>query len=188
MTVILALELSIAGLAYAFKSDLDTYTNRELKDSLVKFNWTDPNNKYSMIWNQIQGNFRCCGINSTNDWADLNPPPQDRSVVPDSCCPRPHVNESSLSHNNIWTMKAAPETGRCRSSSFFAENNFNRQQTSPTDTTPFKTGCAQHMIDTLFNLIAPLGLACLALGLFQILGIVFAFSLSKAVRQDYQVV
>lgn len=189
VTVILALELTIAGLAFAFKADLNTITTRELKEAVSKYNWTDSSATYTVVWNQLQGSLKCCGYNSSSDWKELNPYPLDSNVLPDSCCPRPHVNDSSISHNNVWTIKQSKDSGNCREQSFYAD--FNRGFSTPSSqqqTGPFKAGCAQHIIDTLFKLIAPLGLTCLAIALFQILGIVFAFSLAKAARQDYQVV
>lgn len=205
VTVILALELTIAGLAFAFKSDLNSVTNRELKDAIQKFNWTDPNSRYSVFWNQMQGSLKCCGYNSSSDWPETNPNPNDRNVIPDSCCPRAHVNETSatVSNNNLWTVDYGKESGNCRVSNFYASNfdsgssGFNRGFGSSFEATtsssqqqsgPFRTGCAEVLVDTLLKLVAPLGLACLAIALFQVLGIIFAFSLSKAVRRDYQVV
>jgi len=49
--VILALELTVAGLAFAFKSDLRNIASRELKIAVEQYNWTEPTAKYSVIVN-----------------------------------------------------------------------------------------------------------------------------------------
>lgn len=193
VTVILALELTVSGLAFAFKSDLRNISNRELKEAVTKYNWTDPNARLTMFMNHIQGSLKCCGFNTSSDYPELNPNPTDRYIIPDSCCPRPHVNQSTLSNNNLWTTNIIKDSGSCRVSSFYASgfdsgSNFNSNSPNAQQTGPYRSGCADVLVETLLKLIAPLGLACLALALFQVLGIIFAFSLSKAVRRDYQVV
>jgi len=197
VTVILALELTIAGLAFAFKTDVRTITNRELRDAIQKYNWTDPASRFSMTIDQMQSKLKCCGYNSTWDWSELNPNPRDRQILPDSCCPP--KNESHQwppQPYNPWKMEPAQQaSGACRLSSPFPPSRpfdtFNRpsfEEATQTPGGPYNKSCADELADSGTKLIGPIGLACLAIALFQILGIIFAFSLARAVRREYQVV
>lgn len=227
VTVILALELTIAGLAFAFKADLRNAASRELREAVTKYNWTDPESRYSKLIDQMQSSMRCCGFNSTSDWVDLNPNPQDRTILPDSCCPRssnhtsgPTLRETLLDHPSSSGSTDRRQKGSCHAPGFLNRysNPASRQPvtsgsfdfdssgvadrpdplapsssaaSSPDqgkELAPFSVNCVDVFVDALIGLIGPIGLVCLAVAIFQLLGITFAFCLSKAVRREYQVV
>ena len=184
VTVILALELTIAGLAFAFKSDLRNVANRELKTAVTKYNWTESSDRYTQMIDQMQATLKCCGFNSTRDYPDLNPNPVNPNYLPDSCCPDSSHNHTLGETIDIYASPAQRSTGRCRAIPSVREVLSNE----PDPHAPYSTDCVNVFVDSLLTLIGPLGLACLALALFQLMGIIFAFSLSKAVRREYQVV
>lgn len=244
VTVILTLELALAGLAFAFKSDLRTGASRELRDIITHYNWTgDGTDRYSLIIDQMQMTMHCCGVNSTADWSDLNPFPGDSGRLPDSCCPRPSnrsngptlretlpatlFSPASSSDSDSNSVLRQRNSGSCRAPSgpdglmnqpptsgsmsapssnivsqappFSVDSGFlvGGDSSSGSGSTaasqkvaavPFTGNCADIFVDGILGLVGPLGLLCLAVALFQLLGIVFAFSLSKAVRREYQVV
>ena len=226
VTVILALELTIAGLAFAFKADLRNAASKELRDAVTKYNWTDPESRYSKLIDHMQSTMRCCGFNSTADWVDLNPSPRDRSLLPDSCCPRssnhtngPSLRETLLDSGPASGSNAQHQSGKCHApgagvvnrfttsslnqppaatsfdfdSGFAGRNNpdssaSSSSQSEEKELAPFSANCVDVFVDALIGLIGPIGLVCLAVAIFQLLGITFAFCLSKAVRREYQVV
>jgi len=239
VTVILALELTIAGLAFAFKADLRNAASRELREAVTRYNWTDPDSRYSKVIDHMQATMRCCGFNSTADWAELNPNPQDPTLLPDSCCPRSsnHTNGPTLRETLMDTMPTPSSSfsnsahrqttsGKCHApgvnrftsavaaaaapaapsgresfdfdsgSGFAGRNSPDSMPASSSSSSapegkelaPFSANCVDVFVDALIGLVGPIGLVCLAVAIFQLLGITFAFCLSKAVRREYQVV
>jgi hypothetical protein len=239
VTVILTLEFTIAGIAFAFKADLRNGSANQLREAITKYNWTDPSSPFSRFIDQTQSTLRCCGVNSTADW-QMNPNPADPTLLPDSCCPRssnhtngPSLRETLLQPSSASEWPGVKQSGKCHapgagmggslmnslppgssgSNNFdfdsgnsnaagFAGRNSNSNEfgSSPVSSSssssseagkelaPFSASCADVLVDSLIELVGPIGLTCVAIAIFQLLGITFAFCLSKAVRREYQVV
>lgn len=237
VTVIVTLELTIAGLAFAFKADLRNTASQKLRDAVTNYNWSDPSTPSSRMIDRLQSTLRCCGFNSTSDWTDLHPNPLDRTLLPDSCCPRmtnhtdgPSLRETLLEPTSAIEWPGVRQSGKCHAPGLlrmtsattqpgasgnnfdfdagnsaaagFAGRNSNEfggssSSSSSASTSsgeagkelaPFSVNCVDVFVDALIGQVGPIGLVCLAVAIFQLLGITFAFCLSKAVRREYQVV
>jgi CD63 antigen len=74
--IIFALEIIAAIVAFAFKSKSDEYIGKALEntaDEYMKKNGTQ-------FWDDVQNDFKCCGVDNATTWADYN------GNLPDSCC------------------------------------------------------------------------------------------------------
>ena len=183
VTVILLLELAIGVLAFAFKAELRTATSGVVS----KYNWTDPKARYSVLIDHVQSSFKCCGFNSSYDWRDYNPNPNNRNLLPDSCCPR---DPGAPSLQNACKLDSLPEFPSLPN--FAGPGHSGAQPPSASSQVsapkPFTSNCVDVFSQIMLANIGPLGLALLAVALFQLLGIIFAFFLSRAVKREYQVV
>jgi len=55
---------------------------------------TIKNDEHMLAWNDIQHDFKCCGINSYSDWY-VNPKYNESTTLPDSCCATPPCNSTN---------------------------------------------------------------------------------------------
>ena len=161
---------------------------RNLKEAVTRYNWTDSSSKYSRLIDDLQSTLHCCGFNSSADWSELNPNPRDSTLLPSSCCARPSTSNSTTS----LIICHVPGTGSpALSTSFGGGNQWNREPSAteaPQVGIVYTSNCVDTAGTAIIQSIAPIGGACLAIALFQLLGIIFAFCLSRAVKQEYQVV
>jgi len=90
-------EFLLGSLAFVFRGGIGRTLANELKYGIDKFyNSSDLGGRITpsvaSIWDSLQSNVHCCGVNSYEDWYDISSWPGER-WVPDSCC-RPLYNES----------------------------------------------------------------------------------------------
>jgi len=172
VTIILAVELAFAGLAFAFKADLRDGAEHGLRDALTRYNFTDPDAKYTRLIDDLQWNVKCCGVNNASDWGDR---------IPLSCCPH--------EFNATCTLPVQPST-RSPIRGFNNDvDNFGQPSTASPETSPiYERGCVDAVVEAFSNSLGPVGGVCLAVALFQLIGILFAFCLGRAVKREYQVV
>ncbi|GAU98509.1 hypothetical protein RvY_09646 [Ramazzottius varieornatus] len=84
--VVLALFLAEFGLGMYFLIFRDTITDNvryDLKLSM-KISYL-PHSTQSAVWDSIQTNFQCCGVDSPTDWHFI-PAWNELPITPDSCC------------------------------------------------------------------------------------------------------
>jgi len=195
VTIILLIEVSLAGLAFAFKDNLRGSAEHSLVNAIESYNATDPGAKYTRLLDELQWNVKCCGANNASDWKD---------EIPISCCPRQKHDDKT----KIVCKVAGEPTSSPFSNSFNSDSNRDRfgnptansnsvfgnefglgsTTESPTVVNAFDRGCVDAVVEAIEGSLGPVGGACLAVALFQLIGIMFAFCLGRAVKREYQVV
>ena len=96
LIILLFLSQFIVGaLAFVFRGGISRTLAMELKDGIVKhYNVTDRGGmitpSVSALWDKVQVDLNCCGVNSYEDWYNIENWPNQR-WVPKSCC-RPRYN------------------------------------------------------------------------------------------------
>jgi tetraspanin-9 len=99
LIILLFLSQFIVGaLVFVFRGGIGRTLAMELKDGIVKhYNHTDRGGmiapSVSAIWDKVQTDLHCCGVNSYEDWYNIESWPNQR-WVPKSCC-RPRYNLTS---------------------------------------------------------------------------------------------
>ncbi|CAG9819561.1 unnamed protein product [Phaedon cochleariae] len=80
-------EFLLGSLAFAFKDNLKHTLNEELRNGLTHhYNVTTHGPKSLVqIWDNIQSQFGCCGVQDYQDWYMIDAWPEEK-WVPDSCC------------------------------------------------------------------------------------------------------
>jgi len=110
-------------------------------------------------WDQTQRALQCCGTTNYSSWSNNTFLNQTHSV-PDTCCSNANYTENCGKGQNI-----------------------------PIPTEPlFTKGCTQAIEDILKTSMIAVGAIAAAVGLLEILGIIFAFCLANCLRKDYRVV
>lgn len=93
LLIILIIEIVAAVLGYVFRSSVDSAVDEELMQGLWQYNYME--NKtggYTDVWNTVQMEAMCCGVNGPDDWKNAVTPkgevgptfPVDR-MTPASC-------------------------------------------------------------------------------------------------------
>jgi len=110
------------------------------------------------IWNNTQTTFKCCGTYNFTSWLN-NTDMMATNSLPDSCCK--NVSE------NCGYGRYTPDPD---------ENRFNLK------------GCEPEIVRLLQRYLIAVGAVAAAVGVLEILGIIFAFCLANCLRKDYRVV
>ncbi|KAI1298175.1 CD63 antigen [Halotydeus destructor] len=185
VAVMLTVELILAGLVFAFKTDVQNAAEHGLSNGLNKYNASNPDAHYTRIIDDLQSSFKCCGINNASDWWGLVDPFQP-NLLPKSCCDK--TNPEAV----CMLKPDGPMTSTTTERAPIAGSGFNplvsESAAIVVDQGPFDHGCLPVIVDSFSNSLGPVGGACLAVALFQLIGIVFAFCLGRAVKREYQVV
>lgn len=53
----------------------------EINETILKYNFTNKNDQWTQIWDNVQQELHCCGINNSSDWKNI-----DKKPPPISCC------------------------------------------------------------------------------------------------------
>ncbi|KAF5270384.1 hypothetical protein FQR65_LT05572 [Abscondita terminalis] len=156
LIIILILEVTAGGLAAAYKGTAEEETRNFLKTTIKKYyasgNRTDA---VSLMWNHLQAQLSCCGVDNYKDFADA--PKWDKTkVVPESCCVL--VDKGTFK----------PLSPSCTS--------YPDASNSYKDRGCFKA--ALEWIMSHMNILIAVGIG---LGLLQLLGIFLSFCLCKSI-------
>ena len=157
-----------------------------LKEAIRKYNFTDPDAHYTRVIDDLQWNVKCCGANNVTDWIEL------QSRIPASCCPKDSAESCSALSVATTTTQRSPQSpflgNQPESSSSGNEASAGGTEAAAINSNVFEQGCVHAAVKALDGSLGPIGGVCLAVALFQLLGVVFAFCLGRAVRREYQVV
>ncbi|KAM3932910.1 leukocyte surface antigen CD53 isoform 1-T2 [Leptodactylus fuscus] len=74
LLLILLIEVSLAIVLFIYEKEIDPYVTQQLR---ISFDKHKQKNNNMTVWDDIQRNFKCCGINGSSDW--------DKEI-PKSCC------------------------------------------------------------------------------------------------------
>lgn len=153
LTLILILEVAAAIAAYAMRSDIESTIHSNMKEALFRYN----SDRYDRdAWDFTQERLHCCGIDGSRDWYLIKLPQKNTTQSwngPQSCCRK----------DKHWPKGEKPP--QC-----------------PVDTI-WKSGCLDSLTYIVSECALLLGCGALAVAFIQILGIVFAHMLAKAVRR-----
>ncbi|KAL3855755.1 hypothetical protein ACJMK2_014959 [Sinanodonta woodiana] len=142
LTIIFILEIAGGIAGFVLKGKVQTSVENLMNHSLDE---QIKNHPPKGIWDDVQKEFKCCGVNSYTDWISRN------STVPDSCC-----------------MNSGCNT---------------------TDSTKlFTEGCLLKFTTWVQDKIVIVGGIGIAFAFIQVVGIVCACCLARAIKKEYEVV
>lgn len=116
-------EFIVGALVFVFRSGISRAVTMDIKDGIVKhYNSSDRGGmispSVSAIWDRVQMEFQCCGVNSYEDWYHIDHWPREK-WVPKSCCRTRHT----MSVSELYEGSGGYEEDDCRkyvfSSPFF---------------------------------------------------------------------
>ena len=93
-------EFIVGALVFVFRSGISRALTMDIKDGIVKhYNASDRGGmlspSVSVIWDRLQMDLQCCGVNSYEDWYNINDW-EDKKWVPQSCCRSRHSMSTDL--------------------------------------------------------------------------------------------
>lgn len=91
MAIILIAEVGVAIAAFVFKGEATDFVSDAMKNGLKNYG----NAEYEGVnkgWDSIQEQFKCCGVDGPNDWANSTELEPIGTTVPDSCCTNAATN------------------------------------------------------------------------------------------------
>ncbi|XP_036387274.1 CD63 antigen-like [Megalops cyprinoides] len=86
LSLIIIIEIGAAIAGYVFRGKLGEIVDTRLKDMIARYNSSSADFRKTvdkMQETECERWLKCCGANSTADWADYD---KDHMSVPDSCC------------------------------------------------------------------------------------------------------
>jgi len=164
LAIILILELSAGIAAYVLRGDLNTYVNNGMKTQLDDYNETNTQLAVTHNWDQIQQELSCCGVNSPSDWINATTwvaTNHTNKDVPDSCC-RNHTAAVARQGCGIGNLGVTNVT--------------------------FTQGCYPLLKNEIEGNILAVGGVGIGLAFLQLIGVIFACCLARAIRFQYETV
>jgi len=79
LILIFVLEFAAGVSGYVLRNQTNEFLTEKLNESLHKYNTTVPD-QYTKLWDDIQGEFHCCGVKDYKDWEGVT------KGLPMSCC------------------------------------------------------------------------------------------------------
>ncbi|XP_030749696.1 CD82 antigen-like [Sitophilus oryzae] len=155
LIAILLLEIAAGVLAFTYKSKAEDETKNIMKASIEKYyNSTDHKDAVTVAWDALQISLRCCGVDDYTDYQDNKAWKEQDNIIPPSCC-------ALNSENQVLDPTCT---------------------TTPTlSNSYYKTGCYQKIIEWIMANLNIIILTAGVLGLIEVLGILFAFCLTKSI-------
>ncbi|CAH0554941.1 unnamed protein product [Brassicogethes aeneus] len=202
LIVIFIFELSIGIAGFALKNRTYDYLEKELMSNMNYYNQSEKFVK--KMWDTVQDDFKCCGVNNYSDWKNVFP----YGDLPISCCPRTSAVGVFYCNSNLHmttlsrtARQAPPALPVVSPHPEISEPNpttvpiFKKNETTTelgatgipffSTTHPYKQGCAPAFSSYIKEHASDLAAVGIVLALIQILGIAFAFYLTKKLRNGY---
>jgi CD63 antigen len=159
LAIILILELSAGIAAYVLRGDLNTYVNSGMKSQINYYNQSDAHLAVTHNWNEIQQDLKCCGVDSPIDWRN-----------------------ASLWRNQSHGEQDVPDTCCKKVTTDCGINNMNNGNVT------FTQGCYPQLKVEIEGNILAVGGVGIGLAFLQLIGVVFACCLARAIRYEYETV
>ncbi|CAH0553802.1 unnamed protein product [Brassicogethes aeneus] len=161
LLIILILEITAGGLAIIYKTKAEEETRNLLKTTITKYySGAENGNAVTLSWDHLQANLQCCGVDGYTDYQANSAWARQSKVVPESCC----VLEPGRD-----PLVLKPLASTCTS--------------SPNDVNSYyKKGCYTALVNMIMTHLNTVIYVCIGLGLVEVLGIFFAFCLSKSIN------
>ncbi|XP_053694047.1 CD63 antigen-like [Sabethes cyaneus] len=155
LVLIFILELAAGISGYVLRNDTYNLLSNSMKNSMKKYGAND-SQEVTIIWDKIQMNYNCCGVESSKEWAEVNPALFNISYLPMTCCEVPPVS--------IGIQRCIDE----------AHPDLLRS-----------TGCAKSFGNFIKSHAVSIGAAGIAIAVIQFFGILFACYLAKQIKQQH---
>ncbi|EAT45474.1 AAEL003210-PA [Aedes aegypti] len=152
LVFIFILELAAGISGYVLRNDTYNLVSNTLQSSMGKYGG-NTSNEITYIWDEIQVDFDCCGVNNASDWGKTNDKLFNDTFLPMSCC---------------RTTTGAIGTVRCMDP--------DHKETLRT------TGCLNSFGSFIKAHAVSLGAAGIAIAVIQFFGVLFACYLSKQIK------
>lgn len=152
LVFIFILELAAGISGYVLRNDTYNLVTSTLQSSMVKYGG-NTTNEITYLWDEIQNDFDCCGVKSSNDWAESNKALFTEDILPISCC---------------RSIAGAIGTVHCKDPK--------RPETLR------KNGCITSFGNYIKAHAVSLGVAGITIAVIQFFGILFACYLSKQIK------
>lgn len=154
LVFIFILELAAGISGYVLRNDSYNLVKNTLHSSMVKYGG-NTSREITILWDEIQVDFDCCGVNSSKDWSIPENPLFNETFLPMSCC-RPITGAigtvKCIDPENEWTLR--------------------------------KTGCVTSFGNFIKSHAVSLGAAGIAIAVIQFFGILFACYLAKQIKMQ----
>lgn len=110
-------EFIVGALVFIFRTGISRAVTMDIKDGIIKhYNSTDRGGmispSVSSIWDRVQMQLQCCGVNSYEDWYYIENWPREK-WVPKSCCRTRH-SMSLGTYTDLYEGSGGYEDDDCR--------------------------------------------------------------------------
>ncbi|EFA09586.1 CD63 antigen [Tribolium castaneum] len=160
LSILLIMEISAAIAAYAMRSQIETSIRLKMTESFSNYENDDYDRN---IWDFTQQRLFCCGIDGASDW----------SPIFSSTSAAPTSSAALTTATEMW--QGPPSCCRPR-------YRYDEPHSCPRNKV-FKDGCLDALTYIVSESALLLGCGALAVAFIQLLGIIFAWMLAKAVRR-----
>lgn len=158
LIIILILEITAGVLAAVYRQEAEEKTLHFLKTSITKYYGSQNNSDaVTLMWNYLMAQMKCCGVSNYEDFKQSEKWAASGKVVPEACC----VLEDDISKFN-------PKDKNCP----YKPSSSNSY---------WETGCYKTLIDWIMEHTTIVVGVGAGLGLMQLIGIVLAFCLIRAI-------
>lgn len=154
LVFIFILELAAGISGYVLRNDTFKLVSNTLQGSMTKYGG-NTSQEITIIWDEIQVDFDCCGVNNSTDWSIKNNQLFNETFLPMSCC---------------RSLPGAIGTVRCIDPDH--------------KDTLRKTGCIDSFGNFIKAHAVSLGAAGIAIAVIQFFGILFACYLAKQIKMQ----
>ncbi|XP_076250540.1 CD63 antigen-like isoform X1 [Rhynchophorus ferrugineus] len=186
--IIFIFELSAGIAGYVLRDKTYSYLQVKLQNNLEKYN------ESHAMWDLLQSNFECCGVNTYNDWSV-----SFGNELPISCCPMESGTVGSFFCNTNLKKSALLSAKKMQSTIAITETTTDRDNVTtstpiPTSTTtanpkststPYTTGCAIVFGEFVKKHAVQIGGCAIGLAIMQLLGIFFSCYLMRQLKYSY---
>lgn len=154
LVLIFILELAAGISGYVLRNDSYQLLSNGLHNSMKQYGG-NTSQEVTFIWDEIQTDFNCCGVDNKDDWAKANDKLFNATFLPMTCCKIPT--------GAIGTMQC-----------YDPANNGTLRT----------TGCIKSFGNFINAHAISLGAAGIAIAVIQFFGILFACYLSKQIKMQ----
>uniref|UniRef100_A0AAR5PSX6 Tetraspanin n=1 Tax=Dendroctonus ponderosae TaxID=77166 RepID=A0AAR5PSX6_DENPD len=187
----------IAG--YVLRSQTAAYLDTRLRADLSTYNEST-----HAIWDLIQSNFECCGVDSYADWSQYF---GESGELPVSCCPSVSGVVGAFYCNSASTTTGTPSTSYSTTTTTTTQNTTSSETTtsissspisarsdqnqlvnlagSESTTAPYTEGCKSAFGAYIKQHAYQIGGCALGLAILQLAGIGFSFYLVRQLKNGY---
>ncbi|XP_018562727.1 CD63 antigen [Anoplophora glabripennis] len=198
LIIIFIFELSVSIAGYVLNDKTSTYIEATL---LTNMNQYGKSNEISNMWDIIQEEFQCCGVQNYTDWNNAF----ENNSLPISCCSplngvvgafycnsvvqnvttTPEPATTSPTPNDTTeastTIESKPDSNPAK-----LENNNDNNTTYPASTSPpYSSGCHSLFSDFIKSHAATIGAVGISLAVIQLFGIFLSFYLARQLKNSY---